>query len=266
MLNSNNDRRAIGRKARVLVAVVLLCASFSLAAMSSSAPIPIVVPVAAPPVPESPVPTVQQAAPSPATAAPARGQQTQEPPAAAPKTQYTGELISLDLKNVDIKDFLRMIGEVGGLNVVMDRDVTGDITVVLKEIPWDQALDVVSNSNQLGLEIQGKVLHVSSKPRAVPQGRIVLDFEVFKNGKLLGKPRVATAGRIEAEISQGTQFAITVTPTEVAANKVDLNLRVFIDGEKFTGQLPVSKDMPGKIRWEVGGNSFEVRVALAAAP
>ena len=153
------------------------------------------------------------------------------------------------------------------MSVVLDNDVSGNITIQLKDVPWDQALDVVVNSRQLGLVREGNVLRVQSKPRTVPQGRIVLDFEIFKNGKLLGKPRIATAGRIEAEISQGAEFTITVTPTEVAANTVALDLAVSVSGEKFAGRLPaVSKELPGKIIWEAGGNSFEVRVALAAAP
>ncbi len=63
------------------------------------------------------------------------------PSAAAPQSAYTGEPISVNLKDVDLQDFFRLIHEISALNVVLDPAVSGTVTLVLDEVPWDQALD-----------------------------------------------------------------------------------------------------------------------------
>ncbi len=80
-----------------------------------------------------------------------------------PTPQYTGEIITLDLKEVDLRDFFRLIGEISGLNVVLDPTVAGTLTLLLRDVPWDQALDVVLRNNALGYELQGNVLRVATQ-------------------------------------------------------------------------------------------------------
>jgi type IV pilus secretin PilQ/predicted competence protein len=79
-----------------------------------------------------------------------------------PTPQYTGEIISLDLKDYDIKDFFRLISEISGLNVVLDPNVSGTVTLKLTDVPWDQALDVVLKNSQLGGQLQGNVLRIAT--------------------------------------------------------------------------------------------------------
>lgn len=80
----------------------------------------------------------------------------------APATpQYTGEPISLNLKDVDLKDFFRLIHEISGLNIIVDPNVTGSVTMVLENVPWDQALDIVLKNNQLGKTLEGNVLRIA---------------------------------------------------------------------------------------------------------
>jgi len=79
-----------------------------------------------------------------------------------PTPQYSGEIISLDLKDYDIKDFFRLISEISGLNVVLDPNVGGNVTLKLTDIPWDQALDVVLRNYQLGAQLQGNVLRIAT--------------------------------------------------------------------------------------------------------
>ena len=64
----------------------------------------------------------------------------------------------MNLKDVDLKDFFRLIHEISGLNVVLDPSVQGNVTLVLDEVPWDQALDIVLRNNGLTKEIDGNVL------------------------------------------------------------------------------------------------------------
>jgi type IV pilus assembly protein PilQ len=82
------------------------------------------------------------------------------PAASGPK--YTGEPISVNLKDVDLKDFFRLIHEISGLNVVLDPDIHGTLTIVLDDVPWDQALDIVLKNDQLSRQLDGNVLRIAS--------------------------------------------------------------------------------------------------------
>jgi type IV pilus assembly protein PilQ len=63
---------------------------------------------------------------------------------------------------VDLKDFFRLIHEISGLNVVLDPNVHGTLTVVLDDVPWDQALDIVLKNNDLARELEGNVLRIAT--------------------------------------------------------------------------------------------------------
>ncbi|HET7893841.1 MAG TPA: type IV pilus secretin PilQ [Candidatus Sulfotelmatobacter sp.] len=82
--------------------------------------------------------------------------------AAVTGPKYTGEPISVNLKDVDLKDFFRLIHEISGLNVVLDPNVHGTLTVVLDDVPWDQALDIVLKNNDLARELEGNVLRIAT--------------------------------------------------------------------------------------------------------
>ena len=81
---------------------------------------------------------------------------------ATANNKYTGEPISVNLKDVDLKDFFRLIHEISGLNIVLDPNVKGSITIVLDDVPWDQALDIVLKNSQLDRELQGNVLRIAA--------------------------------------------------------------------------------------------------------
>jgi type IV pilus assembly protein PilQ len=76
--------------------------------------------------------------------------------------KYTGEPISVNLKDVDLKDFFRLIHEISGLNVVLDPNVKGSLTIVLDDVPWDQALDIVLKNNDLARQLEGNVLRIAT--------------------------------------------------------------------------------------------------------
>lgn len=77
----------------------------------------------------------------------------------APK-RWTGELISVDFKDIDIKDFFRFIAEISGMNMILDPAVKGSLTLKLTEVPWDQALDIVCRTYGVGYQIEGNVMEV----------------------------------------------------------------------------------------------------------
>ena len=130
---------------------------------------PLAVEVGAVPLPES---LTQRAAalaspvPPAPTPEPARPEPSQGPtpaPAQQAPSKYTAEPISVNLKDVDLKDFFRLIHEISGLNVVVDPAVKGTLTLVLDDVPWDQALDIVLRNHNLDKQLEGNVLRVAAK-------------------------------------------------------------------------------------------------------
>lgn len=102
----------------------------------------------------------QSAQPAVNLAAEQRAQMSQPATSVGPK--YTGEPISVNLKDVDLKDFFRLIHEISGLNVVLDPNVKGSLTIVLDDVPWDQALDIVLKNNDLARQLEGNVLRIAT--------------------------------------------------------------------------------------------------------
>jgi type IV pilus secretin PilQ/predicted competence protein len=97
------------------------------------------------------------------SAAPSKAIVVQGTPASAVAGKYSGEPISVNLKDVDLHDFFRLIHEISGLNVVVDPAVKGTLTIVLDDVPWDQALDIVLRNNDLDKQLDGNVLRVATK-------------------------------------------------------------------------------------------------------
>jgi len=74
--------------------------------------------------------------------------------------RYTGKRVTLDFQNADVHNILRLIGEISGMNVVISDRVSGKVTLSLKNVPWDQALDIVLASRNLDKEIIGNVIRI----------------------------------------------------------------------------------------------------------
>jgi type IV pilus assembly protein PilQ len=106
----------------------------------------------------------------PATASPRRRAKKPEPRRVTriEGSLSAGEPISLDLKDADLKDVLRTFAELARLNIVIDPEVKGSVTVRLRDVPWDQALDVILQVNGLGYVLEGNVLRVGEPRKLVP--------------------------------------------------------------------------------------------------
>lgn len=85
---------------------------------------------------------------------------------AAPDTtsgvKYTGSTLSLDFQEAPVRQILQLIADVSGNNIVISDDVEGTITLKLKKVPWDQALDIVLQMNNLGMETDGNIIRVTT--------------------------------------------------------------------------------------------------------
>jgi type IV pilus assembly protein PilQ len=78
---------------------------------------------------------------------------------------FTGEPISLNLKDADIKDVLRTFAQLTGLNIAVDPNVNGSVTVDFVDVPWDQALDLILRQNGLSYVLEGNVMRVGTLAR-----------------------------------------------------------------------------------------------------
>jgi type IV pilus assembly protein PilQ len=107
-------------------------------------------------------PAASQSAPTIEPAVNFAAEQKSRPAQAMSGPKYTGEPISVNLKDVDLKDFFRLIHEISGLNVVLDPEVKGTLTIVLDDVPWDQALDIVLKNNTLSRQLDGNVLRIAT--------------------------------------------------------------------------------------------------------
>jgi type IV pilus assembly protein PilQ len=80
----------------------------------------------------------------------------------AEERKYTGQKLSFDFKDADIKNIFRLLAEVSGLNLIVTADVNRRVTLRLVEVPWDQALDLLITTNGLGKEQIGNVVRIST--------------------------------------------------------------------------------------------------------
>jgi type IV pilus assembly protein PilQ len=120
---------------------------------------------------------VQQATTAATTMAANAGQAAAAPAPAQAAGKYTGEPISVNLKDVDLRDFFRLIHEISGLNVVLDPAVKGSLTIVLDEVPWDQALDIVLQNNSLDKQLNGNVLRIATRATMKSEADSMRDLE-----------------------------------------------------------------------------------------
>lgn len=78
---------------------------------------------------------------------------------------YSGEPLSLSLKDADIRDVLRTFADLTGLNIAVDPQVSGRVTVNFTDVPWDQALEIILSQNGLSWTLNGNVLRVGTSER-----------------------------------------------------------------------------------------------------
>jgi type IV pilus assembly protein PilQ len=79
----------------------------------------------------------------------------------AAQARYTGRRIDIDLKDADIHNVLRLLADTGHVNIVTADDVSGTITIRMRNVPWDQVLDVVLQAKGLGMVRQGNLIRVA---------------------------------------------------------------------------------------------------------
>jgi type IV pilus assembly protein PilQ len=91
---------------------------------------------------------------------PQTGRQQSEQPAPGQR-RFTGHPVSLDFQGADLRSVLRTFAEISSLNMVIDPAVQGTVEVALRDVPWDQALDMILRANKLGYLVDGNIVRIA---------------------------------------------------------------------------------------------------------
>ncbi|HEY8048612.1 MAG TPA: AMIN domain-containing protein, partial [Ramlibacter sp.] len=129
---------------------------------------------------------------------------------------FTGEKLSLNFQNIEVRSLLQVIADFTNFNVVTSDSVTGSVTLRLKDVPWDQALDIVLQAKGLGMRKTGNVLWIAPKDEIAAKEK--LDLESRAQIASLEPVRTESfqlnytkAADIAAQISSGTGAARILT-------------------------------------------------------
>jgi type IV pilus assembly protein PilQ len=186
--------------------------------------------------------------------------------AADAKPVYTGEPISLNLKDVDLKDFFRLIHEISGLNIIIDPNVAGSVTIVLDSVPWDQALDIVLKNNRLGKVVEGNVLRIAKVETltAEQEGQTKLS-----DARIAAAPLVTVFKPIN--YAKASDIA-ALLKTWAGGGALSKRGTVLVDARSNTliisdvqSQIPIIENIVSKLDKKAKQVSIEARVVLATA-
>ena len=144
--------------------------------------------------------------------------------------QYTGEPLTLNLKDADIKDTLQKFSELTNLNIVLDPDVRGTVTVSLTDIPWDQALELILKINGLGYVLEGNVMRIASTQK--------LAQEEMSRQQLL---RAQENNRPTKTVIQKLSYATATTAAGTAKKVMSPRGDIFVDERS---NLLIIKELP----------------------
>jgi len=125
---------------------------------------------------------------------------------------FTGEKLSLNFQNIEVRSLLQVIADFTNFNIVTSDSVTGAVTLRLKDVPWDQALDIVLQAKGLGMRKSGNVIWVAPKDEIAAKEK--LDLESRNTIQNLEQVRTQSfqlnytkAADIAAQLTAGTGAA-----------------------------------------------------------
>lgn len=102
-------------------------------------------------------------------------QQRQDPTKLTQGPGFSGEKLSLNFQNIEVRSLLQVIADFTNFNIVTSDSVTGAVTLRLKDVPWDQALDIILQAKGLGMRRQGNVLWIAPKDEIAAKEKLELE-------------------------------------------------------------------------------------------
>lgn len=153
-------------------------------------------------------------------------------PEALVEGRYTGKKISLDFQDADIVPIFRLLADISGYNIVVDPNVKGKLTMKLINVPWDQTLDIILKTFNLGKTVEGNIIRIA--PLAV--------FVKEAEEKAKAKEAEAKAEPLETKIFPISYADVSVVEKSIKDSKI-LSARGSISVDKRTSSMVV-KDVP----------------------
>ncbi len=217
------------------------------------------------------------------------------------KPGYAGEKLSLNFQNIEVRSVLQVIADFTGLNIITSDTVTGNLTLRLKDVPWDQALDIITQSKGLSMRKTGNVILVAPAEEVAAKEKQMLEAtqqiedleplrtEVFtlkymkaeslknilsdpkqkilsKRGSAVLDPRTNTVF-VQDTAKYLEQVQAIINKTDIAVKQVMIESRLVIADQKFGKSLGarfgVNKaNTTGDNRYAVGSNTDSTSSAV----
>jgi len=185
---------------------------------------------------------------------------------AAQESEYSGEPISLKVVGISVTDFFRTISELSGLNILIDPDVSGSLTLNVEQVPWDQLFDAVLFSQGLAKRIEGNLIRITT------QGKLRSEQEAqlqLKEAELMASDTILISRRLN--YSQGEEIITSLQPhlTPRGSMNVDARTNTLIitdtpEGLEQVGELIEILDVPEK-QVEIEARIVEASTNFASA-
>ena len=153
---------------------------------------------------------------------------------------YSGEKLSLNFQNIEIRSLLQVIADFTNFNVVTSDTVTGNVTLRLKDVPWDQALDIILQARGLGMRKSGNVLLIAPKDELAAKEK--LDLEARNTVQSLEQVRTQD---FKLNYAKAADIATRLIGSGANATKL-LSIRGSVISEPRTNQLFVT-DVPSRL-------------------
>ena len=217
------------------------------------------------------------------------------------KPGYAGEKLSLNFQNIEVRSVLQVIADFTGLNIITSDTVTGNLTLRLKDVPWDQALDIITQSKGLAMRKTGNVILVAPADELAAKEKQKLevsqqidDLEVLRTEVFTLKYMTADAlrtllsdskqkilskrGSVAIDVRTNTAFVQDtakyleqvqniINQTDVAVKQVMIESRLVLADDKFGKSLGarfgVQKQHSGNNSYAIGGQLSDT---LATSP
>jgi type IV pilus assembly protein PilQ len=152
------------------------------------------------------------------------------------KSNYSGKRISLNLVDTDIKQIFRLFHEISGLNFVLDPAVDGKVTIVLDNVPWDQAMDIILKNNGLDKQFENNVVRIAPTAKLAQEAA--------------GRKQLKEAKDLEVEpitVTRTLSYAKAEEVEKVIRDGGVLSSRGKVIVDKRTNALIIS-DIPKKVQ------------------
>jgi type IV pilus assembly protein PilQ len=165
-------------------------------------------------------------------------QQKQDPNKLTQGPGYSGEKLSLNFQNIEVRSLLQVIADFTNFNIVTSDSVNGAVTLRLKDVPWDQALDIILQAKGLGMRRSGNVLWIAPKDEIAAKEKLELEA----NAAIQSLEPVRTQA-YQLNYTKAADIAVQLTGT--GSSRI-LSVRGSAIAEPRTNKLFVT-DVPTKL-------------------